>query len=243
MPHRMYSDLADWWRLLSPVQEYAEEAELFKKLIASYAAASPRTLLELGAGGGNNAYHLKASFDMTLVDLAENMLNQSREINGALPHHLGDLRDVRLGGEYDAVFIHDAIDYMVSRADLERAMSTAWVHCRRGGVALFVPDHTKERFTAETSSGGVDEGARGMRYLEWMWDPNPDDDTCITDYAYLLRDEAGAIDVVHDRHEHGLFHRHVWLETMATVGFEPHTQICEHSDVPAGIEVFVGTKS
>jgi len=161
----MYTDLADGWTLLSPVEEYVEEAALFEAALLDHASTRPRTLLELGAGGGNNVFYLKADFEMTLVDLAEGMLRQSRKINPELLHHQGDMRDVRSGEQFDAVFIHDAIDYMTTRDDLERAMTTAYAHCRAGGVALFAPDSTAVRFEPDMSSGGTDAGRRGFRYL------------------------------------------------------------------------------
>lgn len=58
MTELMYAELADWWRLLSAVDDYVEEAAIFKAALLEHAPARPRTLLELGAGGGNNAFHL-----------------------------------------------------------------------------------------------------------------------------------------------------------------------------------------
>jgi len=238
----MYTDLARWWPLLSPPGDYQEEAAVYERAILRFAPARPRTLLELGSGGGHNAFHLKASFDMTLVDLSEAMLSQSRGLNPDLPHHLGDMRDVRLGREFDAVFVHDAISYMTTREDLERAMTTAFVHCATGGVALFTPDETKETFEPDTTCGGSDDGRCGFRYMEWNWDPDPDDETCVSDYAFLIRDTTGDVTVVHDRHLHGLFPRQVWLDTLASVGFEPHSETVEHPDLPDGHELFLGVK-
>jgi hypothetical protein len=37
--------------------------------------------------------------------------------------------------------------------------------------------------------------------------------------AYLLRDEGGAVEVVHDRHVMGLFSRAVWLAIIEAAGF------------------------
>jgi hypothetical protein len=170
------------------------------------------------------------------------MIRQSRKINPELRHHQGDMRDVRLGEVFDAVFIHDAIDYMISRQDLAQAVTTAFVHCRHGGVAVFVPDHVKERFEPDTSCGGSDVGARGARYLEWMWDPDPDDETAVTDYVFMLRDEDGVVRTVHDRHVHGLFPRQVFLDTIAAAGFEARSQVYAHSDLEDGYELFIGVK-
>jgi hypothetical protein len=64
----------------------------------------------------------------------------------------------------------------------------------------------------------------------------------VTDYAFLVRDERGEVRVVHDRHVHGLFPRQVWLDTLAAVGFEPSSKVYAHSDVEAGLELFIALK-
>lgn len=78
------------------VEEYVEETALFKAALLEYGPTIPRTLLELGSGGGNSAFYVKNDFRMTLVDLSEGMLRHSRRINPEFVHHRGDMRDVRL---------------------------------------------------------------------------------------------------------------------------------------------------
>ena len=124
----------------------------------------------------------------------------SRKLNPECVHRQGDMRTVRLEREFDCVFVHDAICYMTSEIDLRRAMETAFVHCRPGGAALFAPDNLRENFKAQTDHGGHDTPHRSLRYLEWTWDPDPNDTTYVVDYAYLLREEDGSVTVVHDRH-------------------------------------------
>ena len=58
---RLYRDLADWYPLLTPVEEYAEEASCYLRLFESQCRRPPRTLLDLGSGGGHNAAYLKAT--------------------------------------------------------------------------------------------------------------------------------------------------------------------------------------
>jgi len=57
---RLYRDLADWYPLLTPVGDYAEEAAFYQRLFETHCRRPPRTLLDLGSGGGHNAAHLKA---------------------------------------------------------------------------------------------------------------------------------------------------------------------------------------
>ena len=153
------------------------------------------------------------------------------------------MRTIRLGREFDRVFVHDAICYMTTAADLRRAIETAHVHCRRGGAAVFVPDHLRENFEGSSDHGGSDGDGRALRYLAWTWDPDPDDTQYTVDYAYLLRDADGSVRVVHDRHVEGLFPRAQWLQILADVGFEARAVPFDHSELePGSHEVFIGRK-
>ena len=227
---KLYDELTSWWALLSPPDEYVEEAGIYKAALLDASGGCCRTLLELGSGGGNNASHLKASFDMVLVDVSPGMLAESRRLNPGCEHVLGDMRTVRLGRTFDGVFVHDAVMYMTTESDLRRAIETAFVHCRPGGVALFAPDHVRENFRDSTSHGGVDGPGRGMRYMEWTWDPDPSDTSYIVDYAYLLREADGSVRAEHDRHIEGLFARADWIRLLSEVGFEPRVIPLGHSD-------------
>ncbi len=219
---KLYDELAEWWPLFSAPADYAEEALLFAKLLNGSCSPPPRTVLELGSGGGNNALYLKRSFEMTLVDVSPQMLGVSRALNPECEHREGDMRTVDLGRTFDAVFVHDAIMYMTSAADLDAAIRTAYRHCRAGGVALFVPDCVRETFVAETRHGGHDGAdGRSLRYLEWTVDPDPTDTTYRTDFAIVLRDRHGDTRIVHDCHVEGLFPRAEWMRILRAAGFAP----------------------
>jgi ubiquinone/menaquinone biosynthesis C-methylase UbiE len=234
---KLYTELASWWPLLSDPAEYVEEAAYCARTLIEACEHPPRTLLELGSGGGNTASHLKDQFQMTLVDRSAGMLAVSRLLNPECEHVEGDMRSVRLGRLFDAVLIHDAIDYMTTEDDLRRALETAAAHCRPGGAALFVPDSIRENFHPETSHGGHDGEKRALRYLEWTYDPDPDDGTFLTDYAYLLRDATGSVRVELDRHVLGLFTRADWLRLLSKVGFQSK-ELTDNYDR----QVFIGTK-
>jgi SAM-dependent methyltransferase len=240
---KLYEELAAWWPLMSAPADYEEEAEFYGNALASAGDEPHRTVLELGSGGGNNASHLKARFTMVLVEPSEGMLNVNRALNPECEHVQGDMRTVRLGRLFDRVFVHDAVCYMTTEADLRMAIETAFVHCRPGGAVLFAPDFVRENFRASTAHGGHDTATHGLRYLEWTWDPDPGDTTYLADYAYLLRTPDGATRVVHDRHVEGLFSREVWLRLLSDAGFEPRVVPLEHSELaPGSHEVFLARK-
>jgi SAM-dependent methyltransferase len=226
---------------MSSPDDYAEEAAFYLKALSEASEEAPRTWLELGSGGGNNASHLKAHVqEMVLVDVSPDMLAVSRRLNPECQHAEGDMRSVRLGRQFDAVFVHDAICYMTTKDDVRRAIETAFIHCRPGGAALFAPDHVRENFRPSTDHGGHDGPDRSMRYLEWTWDPDPDDTTYTVDYAYVLREGTGAARVQLDRHVEGLFSRQVWLDLFVEIGFRPTVVPFEPSELePGSYELFV----
>ncbi len=160
---KLYSELACWWPLLSPPEEYAEEAGIYARTFREVARGKVASVLELGSGGGNNALFLARDFDLTLVDISPEMLAVSRELNPDCEHIQGDMLSLRLDRAFDAVFIHDAIIYMTTEEQLREVLATAAAHCRKGGALLVMPDHTKETFVATTGCGGVDAGdGRGV---------------------------------------------------------------------------------
>lgn len=232
---KLYGDLAGWFHLLTAPSDYAEEADLYRRLLARGDRAVT-SVLELGSGGGNNASHLKAHYEMVLVDPSEPMLAVSRGLNPECAHLLGDMRSVRLDRRFDAVFVHDAASYLTSLDDVAATARTAFVHLEAGGVALFAPDFLRETFTSGTRHGGHDDGERGLRYLEWTRDPEPASPTYVVDFVYLLR-EGDDVRAEHDRHHCGAFRRDDWLDALRDAGFREATTLSEpeFNDVILGI--------
>ena len=218
--YRLYSDLAAWWPLISPPEEYAEEAA-YLAMVLSSAPAPVREVLDLGSGGGHNAIHLKDRLALTLLDISAEMLSASRRLNPECVHRQGDMRTARLGRTFDAVLVHDAVDYMTSEAELRQVVETAFAHCRPGGLALFVPDHIADTFRASNGHGGSsDPAGRQATFREWTWDPDPGDSWVQAEYEFTLRAADGTVQVVHESHRLGAFSRAAWLRLLADAGFD-----------------------
>ena len=88
-----------------------------------------------------------------------------------------------------------------------------------------LPDHVRESFAPGTEHGGHDADGRGLRDLQWTWDPDPTDETYLVDYAFLLRAADGTVTVAYDRHVEGLFSRVQWLQWLAEAGLDAHSAV------------------
>ncbi len=214
----LYSELAGWYHLVDPVKDHAGEASVYRAQLLE-ALPSAKTLLELGAGAGNNAFFLKERFTCTLTDLSPEMLALSQRQNPECEHVVGDMRSLRLARTFDAVIAHDAVTYLGSVDELRALAETAFVHTRPGGVALFMPDATKESFAESTELLEGDDGVKSLRAIEWSWDPDPTDDQAMAEFVFVLR-ENGQVRTVHDRHVEGLFCRAQWSSALERAGFK-----------------------
>ncbi len=220
---RLYNELAYLWPVISPVEDYAEEAVHWLRAIEDKLGPGSQRLLELGVGGGHNLSHMTGLHRAEAVDISPRMLDLSRRLNPDVVHHLGDMRTVRLGRQFDAVLIHDAICYMLTEEDLRGAFATARAHLRQGGLLLVSPDLVAESFREgmvtrwETSQGPV-----SVVTEERLHDPDPSDTQIESWFTYEIT-EKGERRVERDVHVTGLFPLSTWTGLMAAAGFEVET--------------------
>jgi SAM-dependent methyltransferase len=228
---RLYSDLAWLWPLWGdPDGEYAEWCAHVVAMIEKHARREVKTLLNLGCGGGKNAYNLKRHYRVTGLDLSNDMLANARKLNPDIELVQGDMREFSLPERFDAILIDDAVAYMTSREDLGRLFRAAYRHLEPGGVMIVSPDTTKETFEqneshvtrgnaaaeGEAKTEGVD-----VVFIENNYDPDPNDDTYEALIIYLIR-EKGVLRVVEDMHTLGIFAAEVWPQLLREAGFEIH---------------------
>jgi SAM-dependent methyltransferase len=230
---------ARWYHLLDPVEDHEEEAACYEAALVRGSSPPAETLLELGAGAGNNAFFMKRRFRCTLADRSPEMSALSRARNPECAHVLGDMRTLRLRATFDAVFVHDAVNYITTESDLRAVADTAFAHTRPGGAALFAPDSVRESFHEGTNLISGDRAGQSMRAIEWMWDPDPDDSTYSVEYAFVLR-EDGKVSVHHEQHVEGLFPRATWLRILAEAGYRAESVECLLEGL--GSEVFLGRR-
>lgn len=205
--------------MVSPPEEYAEEAALWVKTIRSKLGTGRHHILELGVGGGHLLSHLTPEFQATAADISEPMLALSRRLNPQVIHHLGDMRYLRLNQVYDAVLIHDGVSYLLTEQDLSATFDTARTHLRPGGLLIMAPDWFQETFPGTSVMHWIRNSQQAeLTCIEHVHDPNPGDTTIESVFFYLWRQD-GILRVEEDRHTTGLFPLDTWLRLMREAGF------------------------
>ena len=203
--NRLYSDLAWLWPVISPPEEYADDAVHWRRALWDKLGGGRHRILELGAGGGHNLSHLTKHFQATAVDISPQMLRLSTGLNPGVDHHLGDMRSVRLGRTFDAVLIHDAVSYLLTEEDISEDFDRStpkefrWVR-RKGSVQVIIE--------------------------EILHDPDPDDTQIESVYTYTINEvgkDGGKNRVEKDSHITGLFPISTWTAFMKEAGFEVET--------------------
>ncbi len=241
---RLYSDLAWLWPLWGdPDGEYAEWCAHVVEMIEKHARREVKTLLNLGCGGGKNAYNLKRHYRATGLDLSNDMLANARRLNPDIELVQGDMREFSLSKRFDAILIDDAVAYMTSQEDLRRVFRAAHRHLEPGGVVIVSPDGTKETFEqngtrvshaeAKARPAGVD-----VVFIENNYDPDPGDDTYEGLIVYLIR-ERGKLRVEVDRHTLGLFAAAVWPRLLREAGFE----VFHDHWRPGSVDTYIGVRA
>jgi SAM-dependent methyltransferase len=234
---RLYSDLADLWRFVSPPEHYVEEAATFRKRLRHYGVLDGGSVLHLGSGGGSVDFQLKQWYRVTGVDLSEAMLDHARRVNPDVEYIQGDMRSVRLDRTFDAVLVHDAISYMTSVEELEMVYRTAAAHLSVGGVMIGLPEELKGRLPDDYIDIDTQtDGARTVTMIETKFDADPDDNEHEAIFIFLIRD-GGEMRVEVDRHHVGIFTLDEFLGAMRMAGFAPRAEPWELSDWTAGQEM------
>lgn len=234
--HRLYSDMASLWPLVSPPSDYAHEAAAVHRLLTRVQPALRRrgddrpTLLELGAGGGHLLHHLTDHFGITAVDLSPAMLRLSRRLNPNVSHHLGDMRSVRLRRRFDVVLVHDAVSYMLTPTDLTRLFRTARAHLKPGGQLVLMPDYIRDTFPGhDLAHDRHADGNKDITTVSLVHDPDPDDSTFELVMMFLIRStkaRGGRTRTVIDRHTCGLFPLQTWQRLLKKAGFRARLFTC-----------------
>jgi ubiquinone/menaquinone biosynthesis C-methylase UbiE len=136
----VFTKSAAFYDAIYSFKDYAQEAARVYMLIQQHKATDGNTLLDVACGTGAHAVHLAQHYALEGLDLDAELLAMAR---GRLPEvtfHHADMRNFRLGREYDAlVCLFSSIGYVVTLEALRETLQTFAAHVRPGGIVVVEP--------------------------------------------------------------------------------------------------------
>ena len=221
-----YENLAWVDTVLINPGDVSDEAALYCKTIRKYSKIPTHTLLHLGCGAGFHDHTFKKHFQVTGVDISQGMLKIARKQNPEIDYHRADMRTIRLGRQFDAVIIPESIGYMTTLNNLRKAIRTARLHLKSGGVLLIVA-HVQEEFR---ENNFVYSGSRGNCHVT-VFENNQVLDSSKNCYeatmVYLIR-RSCRLTIHSDRHKIGLFGSMAWNSLLKNDGFHVRKMRMDH---------------
>lgn len=124
-------------------KDYVAESDLLENLFGAHAQGRIKSILDLGCGTGRHAVELAArNYDVVGLDRSPGMLAQarSRAVERSLDVDFvsGDLREIRLEREFDAVLMMFAVlGYQLTDDDVDASLRTVRHHLTSGGLFVF----------------------------------------------------------------------------------------------------------
>lgn len=125
------------------------------------------------------------------------------------------------GGGSNAFYLKQHFQIVLTdlSPDMLAVFRNAGRHLNPDGLLLIMTDQFTETFSGGTHHGGIDKDGRGMRYLEWTYDSDPDDHMTETHYLYMMRNEDGKVFTESDSSQSGLFSMPEWKSLLKEAEF------------------------
>lgn len=113
--------------------------ERWLKFSQRHFSSSTKTILELASGSGELALRFeKAGYEVTGLDISEEMLTLARKKSMKSEFFKGDMRDFDLVKKFDAITCYsDSLCYLANLEELSNTFQTVYRHLNDGGCFIF----------------------------------------------------------------------------------------------------------
>lgn len=242
---KLYSRFAAYYDKIYRNVDYTGESEFIKFAAKKHKSSSGIDLLDMACGTGSHAEMLKDSFNITGIDINEDMLELARQKVPKVNFILGDMKDLKHEADFDVITcIFSAIHYNKNYSELERTLRNFYQHLNEGGILIYDLSLNTSNWIEGLVS--VDTVVEDRLKLARICQSKLKDGIFNADFVFLIKDN-GKFDFDIDSHELGVFKiKEVW-KIMKTVGFETfiYADFTEEiwEDGEAKRPVFVGVKN
>ena len=135
---QLYEKYAAYYDKIYAHVDYEGESEFINWAVNEHKISSGVELLDVACGTGSHTMILKNNFNITGVDINENMLKIAREKVPEANFIHGDMKQLEIRSKYDVIIcIFSAIHYNISYKELERTLTNFYNHMKNGGILIY----------------------------------------------------------------------------------------------------------
>jgi ubiquinone/menaquinone biosynthesis C-methylase UbiE len=135
---QLYEKYAAYYDKIYANVNYEGESEFINWAVNEHKTSSGIELLDVACGTGSHALILKNNFNITGVDINENMLKIAREKVPEANFIHGNMKQLEIRSKYDVLIcIFSAIHYNTSYKELERTLTNFYNHIENGGILIY----------------------------------------------------------------------------------------------------------
>lgn len=134
-----FQQSAQFYEIIYQNKDYQQEAEYLYSLLQHLNISVKGKLLDIGCGTGSYIpWHLKRRFEVTGLDISEEMLAIAKKKFPSVNFITGDVGQVAIQKKFDIAFMmFHVINYQTSNEKLISAFQNISKHLEKGGVLVF----------------------------------------------------------------------------------------------------------
>lgn len=231
-----YESFAYWYDELMKDAPYDEWRAFVHKKIKQYGRADTKRLLDVGCGTGELAIRLaKDGFDVTGVDLSENMLAiaQAKAEQQRINVEFFQQNMTELEGflPFDGVIIFcDSLNYLQNETDIQQTFQRIYELLHEGGLLLF-DVHSVYKMDHVFQGATFASNDESISYI-WICDPLETPHTVVHELTFFVQEEDGRYERYDEWHIQRTFDVKQYEQWLTSAGFTVLEVSADFTDVP-----------
>lgn len=210
-----YKEIAKYYDKIYHFIEYEKQAKYFIKLINKFNKSGNNKILDVCCGTGTHIILLKKEgFDITGLDMSDDMLNLAKKKNPDIRFIKNNMRTFDLKEKFGTIIcFFNALVYNKNEEEMKKALSNLYSHLEKGGILIF---------DTVNKSAGIKAEKRFYKYedkdmeiiFEPQWVFNESKNIIDLEIDFTINGEK-----IHDHHVVGAFSSDELKKIAESVGF------------------------
>ncbi len=215
---QLYKKFAGYYDKIYEKLDHKNESEFIKLVVDKHGGSEGNSLLDIACGTGRHAYFLKDNFEITGIDINEEMLEIARKKVPDVEFITGDMKELDLGRKFNVVIcMFSAMNYNVTVEELKLTLKNFYDHLNYNGVLIFDLGINKENWVDGHLS--VDTVVDKDLKLARISKAHLKNGVLNSNFIFLVK-ENGKVDFDIDEHKLGVFGIKEVKELMENIGFK-----------------------